>query len=297
MRLSTKDVLEKIRRSSAFRSYQDAFEKATTLPLVLRHKESWGLPLIERPCAHPFCRALAADGRSCRKCLELQQELCARRPTGPLSLTCFAGITESVVPVNYGGAVVGYLQTGLVRISPADGKNLRSLKGQLAASGAPPLDASAEQAWRAVPVLPTEHYHAMIALLEHFAAQLEALSNHIVIEEEHAEAPLAHRARQYIEATFTEDLSLSRIAFHLHISTFHLCKVFKKAAGVTVREYLARVRVKQAMEELLNPHLRISEVAFAVGFRSLSQFNRDFKQIAGRSPTAYRRRLRRSLAA
>jgi AraC-like DNA-binding protein len=39
---------------------------------------------------------------------------------------------------------------------------------------------------------------------------------------------------------------------------------------------------------LLNPNLRISEIAFEVGFQSLSQFNRSFRRVAGVSPKEYR---------
>jgi AraC-like DNA-binding protein len=42
---------------------------------------------------------------------------------------------------------------------------------------------------------------------------------------------------------------------------------------------------------LQNPNLRISEVAFEIGFQSLSQFNRTFKKVTGRSPSDYRGRL------
>ena len=42
---------------------------------------------------------------------------------------------------------------------------------------------------------------------------------------------------------------------------------------------------------MLNPHVRISEAAFAAGFQSLSQFNRVFRRIVGESPSVWRDRL------
>jgi AraC-like DNA-binding protein len=50
-------------------------------------------------------------------------------------------------------------------------------------------------------------------------------------------------------------------------------------------------RVEKAKNLLLNPNMRISEVAFAAGFQSLSHFNRVFRRIAGESPTRYREKL------
>jgi len=41
----------------------------------------------------------------------------------------------------------------------------------------------------------------------------------------------------------------------------------------------------------LNPNLRVSEIAYEVGFQSLTHFNRVFKKITGRSPSDYREQL------
>ena len=59
---------------------------------------------------------------------------------------------------------------------------------------------------------------------------------------------------------------------------------------MTFTEYLARIRVEMVKKLLLNPHTRISEAAFEVGFQSLSQFNRVFRRFAGESPSDYRGR-------
>ena len=74
----------------------------------------------------------------------------------------------------------------------------------------------------------------------------------------------------------------------MHVSTFFFCKMFKKATGLTFTGYLSRVRVEKAKTLLLNPHLRISEIAYDVGFQSLTHFNRMFLNIVGQSPTVYR---------
>ena len=58
-------------------------------------------------------------------------------------------------------------------------------------------------------------------------------------------------------------------------------------------EYLSRVRIEKAKNLLLNPNLRISEIAYEVGFQSLTHFNRVFKRILAQSPTEYRGQLAR----
>ena len=78
----------------------------------------------------------------------------------------------------------------------------------------------------------------------------------------------------------------------MHVSTFYFCKIFKKVTGMTFTEYLGRVRVEKAKNLLLNPHLRISEIAYAVGFQSLTHFNRVFRELTGQSPTDFRKKLK-----
>jgi AraC-like DNA-binding protein len=68
--------------------------------------------------------------------------------------------------------------------------------------------------------------------------------------------------------------------------------MFKKATGLTFTDYLSRTRVERAKNLLLNPNVRVSEVAYDCGFISLTHFNRVFKKVVGKSPTFYRNTLR-----
>jgi AraC-like DNA-binding protein len=96
------------------------------------------------------------------------------------------------------------------------------------------------------------------------------------------------KARKFIEAHSGEELSLSKVAKAANISSNHLSEKFKQVTGMNFVEYVARTRFEKACDLLRNPNLRISEIAFEVGFQSLSQFNRVFKKMSGKSPTDYR---------
>jgi AraC-like DNA-binding protein len=86
-------------------------------------------------------------------------------------------------------------------------------------------------------------------------------------------------------------MSLTDVAKAAGASVFHFCKVFRKTTGLKFTDYLARVRLEDARNRLLNPTLRVSEIAYDVGFQSLTQFNRTFKRVFGQSPTQFRARL------
>jgi AraC-like DNA-binding protein len=96
------------------------------------------------------------------------------------------------------------------------------------------------------------------------------------------------KARKFIEEHSGEELSLRKVAKAVSISPNHLSEKFKQVTGVNFVDYVAHGRFEEARDLLLNSNRRISEIAFAAGFQSLSQFNRVFKKLSGKSPTEYR---------
>ena len=122
----------------------------------------------------------------------------------------------------------------------------------------------------------------------------DSLGGDRAVRNANAEPPAITRAKQFIKEHQADEISLGDVAKAVNTSTFYFCKMFKKATGLNFTDYLSRVRVEKARNLLLNPNLRISEIAFAAGFQSLSHFNRVFRRIAGESPTRYREKLPRA---
>jgi AraC-like DNA-binding protein len=102
------------------------------------------------------------------------------------------------------------------------------------------------------------------------------------------------KARRFVEEHSGEELSLSKVAKAVNMSANYLSEKFKQVTGVNFVDYIARIRFEKACELLLNSNLRISEIAFTVGFQSLSQFNRVFKRSSGKSPTELRAAYRQN---
>ena len=96
------------------------------------------------------------------------------------------------------------------------------------------------------------------------------------------------KARKFIEEHSGEELSLSKLAKAVNTSANHLSEKFKQVTRVKFVDYIAQIRFEKARDLLQNSNLRISEIAFAVGFQSLSQFNRVFKKLTRKSPTQFR---------
>ena len=96
------------------------------------------------------------------------------------------------------------------------------------------------------------------------------------------------KARNFIDKHSSDELSLTKVAKAININSNHLSEKFRQVTGINFVDYVARTRFDKACDLLLNSNLRISEIAFAVGFQSLSQFNRVFKRLSKKSPSAYR---------
>jgi two-component system response regulator YesN len=101
-------------------------------------------------------------------------------------------------------------------------------------------------------------------------------------------------AKQYINEHQAERLTLSQVANAVNVKRFAFSKHFTKATGIHFTEYLTRVRIERAKNLLLYANLRVNEIGYEVGFKSLTKFNRVFKRILGRSPTGYRGQVSRS---
>lgn len=282
------DLIQRISKSDIYKDYERAFSDATQLPMALRPTEIWRLALEGKRYQNPFCALLAKTSRTCAACLQVQKEIQDMPGSGAKTVTCFAGLCDSVVPVKAGEKVVGYLQTGQVALRKPNEVQFNRITQQLIDWGVNVDLTQLRDAYYHSRTLAPQQYTAMVKLLEIFAGHISTLANEIVVQEEEAESPMIRRARAYILANQADPIDLDKVAQAMHVSTFYFCKMFKKATGLTFTDYLSRVRVEKAKALLLNPHLRISEIAYDVGFQSLTHFNRMFRKIVGESPTAYR---------
>jgi AraC-like DNA-binding protein/ligand-binding sensor protein len=297
---ANKQLIDALLRSRLFRDYESVFTKATGLPLALRPLEYWQLAHYGKKQENAFCAMLAEKPATLAVCLEAHDSMIRHTDDLPHTVTCPFGLTETAVPVKLGEKTIGYLRIGQVLRRSPSRADTEKVSRTLVEHGVR-FTTELRKAWEHNPLIPPEKYGAIVRLLTFFAEQLSALINQIVLERNNAEPPLVQKAREYIERHKMEPLSLSAVAQAAGASVFHFCKVFRKSTGLKFTDYVARVRLEDARTQLLNPNRRISEVAYDVGFQSLTQFNRMFKRVFGQSPTKFRSHLsssgRRSKAA
>jgi AraC-like DNA-binding protein/ligand-binding sensor protein len=289
-----KELIEALSRSAICHDYERAFSETTGLAVSLRTVESWQLPHRGKRHENPFCAMMADKSRSCAACLRLQQRLSDNAQSEPRTLVCELGMCDTAVPIRLGERLVGFLQTGQVFRKTPTGAQFERAARLVAGWGLEVEPDRLRQAYFAGKVLSARQHEGMVKLLSIFAQHVSMLTNQILVQRDNIEPPVITRAKRFIQENQTENLRLGGVAKAVNTSAFHFCKMFKKATGLNFTAYVSRVRVERARNLLLNPNLRISEIAYEVGFQSLTHFNRVFKRIMGRSPTDYRGQLVRA---
>lgn len=285
---SSSPLVDRLSESKLYLDYERAFRQATGLPLAIRPARAYANALRDKEGENPFCMLMARTNAGCANCIKMQAELEKKAGMEPRSLHCFAGLCDSAVPIRVGGELIAFLQTGQILLHQPNQDEFSRTTRQLLAWGSEVNLKALEEAYFQTKVFDRDQYEAMLRLLATFAEHLAMISNSIRPADAESEPQVVSRAKKYILERFQERITLDEAAQAVNASTRHFCKVFKEATGITFTDYLARARVEKAKHLLLNPHLRVSEIAFETGFESISQFNRSFKRITGMSPTQFR---------
>ncbi|SKA81082.1 AraC-type DNA-binding protein [Prosthecobacter debontii] len=249
--------IETLAESDLFQRYQHAYHTLTGLSLTLRAQRD--MEFVEKVETHKT----------------------------------ISGVVETLVPVRVGKNPVALLQTGGVRLEPANAQTFAPLAASLLEDNHSADDVrSAQVHFHQVPVMEPERYDAAVAILCSFALQLGESAHRLLFAHAVHEPEAVRNAKIYIHAHLAEPMTLEAVAGAVNVSPFHFCKIFKRATGLTFTDFVNRARVEKAKRMLMKPAARITEVAYDVGFQSLSHFNRSFRRIASESPTEYRGRMR-----
>jgi two-component system response regulator YesN len=104
--------------------------------------------------------------------------------------------------------------------------------------------------------------------------------------------PNIKKALAYICERFAEDITLQEVAREAGLSRYHFCRLFHRETGMRFLAYVHALRIRRAEALLADRYLRISDVAYTVGFSDLSSFDRTFRRVVGRSPREYRASLK-----
>lgn len=105
-------------------------------------------------------------------------------------------------------------------------------------------------------------------------------------DSDHAERTEA--VKTYLAARMNERVTLDDVARAVHVSPFHLARIFQQQTGVPVHRYLTQLRLRASLERLADDASDITEIALELGFSSHSHFTDAFRREFGHPPSEVR---------
>ncbi len=295
---STRRLVESLQATPLYRQYQQAFQKATGMSMRLRLPDSDDVPATnERDDQNPFCKELIAKNLVSDSCCASRNAVKMRSGPEGAGGVCFARFRISALPVFVGEMLLAYLWTGQVFGEGVRAEGFGTVEAKLRRAGAGEEEIDhLRTLWVATPEVPEERYDSIVTLLRVFARQLGDTALALLVKGTPQEPDAIRRGRGYVRDNLGERITLDEVARHAGLSPHHFSRSFRHATGITLSDYINRSRIEAARQLLLKADARVSEIAFEIGYQSLSQFNRSFLRITGRSPMEYRRQVLRPAA-
>jgi two-component system response regulator YesN len=148
------------------------------------------------------------------------------------------------------------------------------------------LRESESKAWDAVPLAETNS-----ELLSCLEAHVRLTYDAIRSKRENKTRHVISHIKHYIEEHFAEDLSIAAIASFVYLTPTYICLLFKQETGMTINEYVIRVRIEEAKQQLKDPGNKLYDICYAVGYKDPSYFSKLFKKHTSLTPSEFRDQL------
>ncbi|MBD0381477.1 response regulator [Paenibacillus sedimenti] len=94
--------------------------------------------------------------------------------------------------------------------------------------------------------------------------------------------------KEFIETHYMENITLEGVASKIYMNPYYFSSFFKKHTQMNFKQYLTKVRMKQAVKLLLQTDMMVYEIAEKVGYNNARQFSDMFKKYYGKLPQEYR---------
>lgn len=104
---------------------------------------------------------------------------------------------------------------------------------------------------------------------------------------------LAVKLEKYLKDNFRKRINLGIISKEFNLNTNEITKVFKSHFNRSIVDYMIELRINYTKELLKKTKLSIYEIALDSGYTTISNFNRQFKEVNGMTPMEYRKSLKK----
>lgn len=238
-------------------------------------------------CEFCRCARLLENGRvACEKSDRSEATELARSYQKPFFFKCHMGLCELVVPVMKDEKLLGLVFLGQCRIEGEDATE--EIKRAAHAMGGD--EEQFAEMYMALPKMKRSDLLAMGNLFSLYFAKLGDIAEFfgekgIAME---GRTSLGRRMANYIEMFFAHDISPRKVSEHFYINESYAARVFKKEIGMSITQYIRKVRFDNAKRLLKNTTVSVGNIALNVGYSDANYFTRLFSREIGMTPTEYR---------
>lgn len=121
-----------------------------------------------------------------------------------------------------------------------------------------------------------------------FVDKVSEACRNVVIKKEEQSSGVISKAKIYINAHFSKDITLVDVSREVDISPYYFSKIFKEETGENFIEYLTNIRIDKAKDLLAETDLSMKEICAQIGYSDPNYFSRAFKKNVGVTPTEYK---------
>ncbi len=100
-----------------------------------------------------------------------------------------------------------------------------------------------------------------------------------------------HKVYQFLIQNFHRDVELQEVSDLCNLTPNAFCRFFKSRTQKSFTQFLNELRIGHACKLLQNEVYSVSDVCYECGYNNLTNFNKFFKNITGKTPSEYRKRL------
>lgn len=253
---------------------------------VTLHGDFVAVPALVRYNMHlnPYCTyvktVLGCGGR----CAEKQRRVLEKSREGAFFGVCYAGVGEYVYPVTVRGETVGFVSVGGYRGLDEAAAQSRARRfaaregipeGELLRMRAAMLAREIPERGRVDAVI----YPLLLMLENHLTAREAVLPR---------EEDLYTRLYRYVTLHHNTPVTMARLARAFHVSVSTLSHLFRRRSGMSISEYVAKLRLDDAAWLLTQSAFSLTEIAEIVGYCNPAYFSSAFKTRFGVTPRAWR---------
>ena len=256
------------------------FFNATGINLSILDSNFSRLQYTDKASANEYCKYINTNFVISSKCLICDYALLkeCKEKKQPVSHICHAGLLDIAIPIIHNQSILGYIILGQLKVD----ENFQNIKKELINN-----DLNVDKLEELYATLPIKN-EGFIKSIINLAT---ILAKHLLLENivKPTNPSTLDTLVNFINDNIQSPLSVEYIAQQNFVSVSLVYKLFYKNFNTTVKDYINKKRCELSLTLLMFSDKSLNDIAFEVGFSSLSYYSKVFKKFYGVSPLKYRK--------